>query len=457
MTRSRDVLALGWPILIGQIAVLLNGVIDTVMAGQRSAVDLAVVGLGASVYISIFVGFRGVLMGLAPIAAGHFGAGRLSEIGNDVGQAAWVALLLAACGIPLLLWIDPWLALIQPDPALHGPLRDYLAITATALPATLLFSVFFTLNSATSRPAVTMAINLVALALKWPLNALFMNGVEGWIEPMGAVGCAVSTALLAWSSFLIGLGVLIMDRRYREFHVRLSRPNRSRIGELLKVGLPIGGGYLIEVTSFTLMALLIGRFGTLASASHQVAANLAALIFMVPLALSNATSILAAQALGSHDESRARSWVRSGARLVMSIAIVVAALLWAASDYLAVLYAEDAQVRQIAALLIQWVAAYHVLDAAQCLLYFSLRAWRITLSPMIVYGVGMWGVGVGGGWWLATTAYPPGALAAQGFWAAAIAGLVLTCTGLLILLRKRFLIPVPMHESSAVGNSAAHR
>ncbi|NBW00345.1 MAG: hypothetical protein EBR85_01285 [Betaproteobacteria bacterium] len=63
MTRARDVFALGWPILVGQIAVLGNGVIDTVMAGQRSAEDLAVIGLGAAIYISIFVAFRGVLMG----------------------------------------------------------------------------------------------------------------------------------------------------------------------------------------------------------------------------------------------------------------------------------------------------------------------------------------------------------------------------------------------------------
>ena len=442
MTRSRDVLRLGWPILIGQLAVLGNGVIDTVMAGQRSPADLAIVGLSVSIYISIFVGFRGVLMGLAPIAAGHFGAGRLSAIGDDVGQAVWVALVLSMVGIPILLWMDPWFALIQPDPTLKPSIQAFLSVTAVALPATLLFSVFFTLNSSTSRPKVTMAINLAALAMKWPLNLVFMNGVECWFAPLGAVGCAVSTAILAWVSLGIGVIVLIVDRRYREFHVRLRKPDRKQIFEQIRIGLPIGGGYLIEVTSFTLMALLIGRFGTIASASHQVAANLASLIFMVPLALSNATSILAAQALGSKDEARARAWIQSGLKLIMGIAVVISLVLLVFNESIAKLYAESPVVQQNAKMLILFVAGYHLLDALQCLLYFALRAWRITFAPMVVYGIGMWGVGVGGGWILANLVFAPGPTAAQGFWTAAITGLLLTCTGLALLLRRRFLNPV---------------
>ncbi len=441
-TRARDVFLLGWPILVGQIAVLGNGVIDTIMAGQRSAADLAVVGLGASIYISIFVGFRGVLMGLTPIAAGHFGGGRLSEIGDDVGQAVWVAVLLALCGIPLLLWTDPWLALIRPDPALHQALTGYLWVTATALPVTLLYSVFFTLNSATSRPTVTMAINLAALCLKWPLNLVFMDGVEGWIEPMGAVGCAVSTALLAWASLLTALAVIVIDRRYREFHVRVRMPNSKKILELLRIGLPIGGGYLIEVTSFTLMALLIGRFGTIASASHQVAANLATLLFMAPLALSNATSILAAQSLGSGNELRARAWVFAGMRLVMGIAVCLCVVLLVFHAPIARLYAENPDVQRFAQTLIIMAAICHLLDALQCLLYSSLRAWRITFTPMLVYGVSLWGLGIGAGWVMATTLFEPGPSAAMGFWFGNFSGLAAACIGLAFLLRRRFLNPV---------------
>ena len=93
-------------------------------------------------------------------------------------------------------------------------------------------------------------------------------------------------------------------------------------------------------------------------------------------------------------------------------------------------------------MLILFVAGYHLLDALQCLLYFALRAWRITFAPMVVYGIGMWGVGVGGGWILANMVFTPGPTAAQGFWTAAIAGLVLTCSGLAMLLRQRFLNPM---------------
>ena len=442
MTRARDVFTLGWPILVGQIAVLGNGVIDTVMTGQRSAEDLAVIGLGAAIYISVFVAFRGVLMGLTPIAAGHFGAGRLSEIGDDVGQAVWVALILAAIGIPLLWWSEPWLGLTQPDPSLHKPLTEYLQIIALAMPSTLLYSVFFTLNSATSRPAVTMTINLVMLTVKWPLNLVFMDGIDGLITPMGAVGCAVSTAILSWVSLAVALMVLLLDRRYRDFHIRLRQPVFGKISELLRIGFPIGAGYLIEVTSFTLMALLIGRFGTIASASHQVAANLATLIFMMPLALSNATSILAAQSIGAGDEAKARAWVWAGMRLVMGIAAAIVVVLLALQDSLAQLYAEDPMVQQFARVLIIYAAVCHMLDALQCLLYSSLRAWRITFTPMLVYGISLWGFGVGGGWWFAYTLFLPGPSAPEGFWMGNFLGLSAACIGLGLLLRRRFLNPI---------------
>ena len=90
-----EILRLGWPVFIGQLAVMANGVIDTVMAGHLSPVDMAAVGLGASIYITVYVGLMGVLLGLSPIVAQLYGAGAYEDIGKSFQQALWVALVLA--------------------------------------------------------------------------------------------------------------------------------------------------------------------------------------------------------------------------------------------------------------------------------------------------------------------------------------------------------------------------
>jgi MATE family multidrug resistance protein len=134
--------------------------------------------------------------------------------------------------------------------------------------------------------------------------------------------------------------------------------------------------------------------------------------------------------------------VLSGLKLVMGSAVAICIVLLIFHESIAKLYAESPVVQQNAKVLILFVAGFHLLDALQCLLYFALRAWRITFAPMVVYGVGMWGVGVGGGWLLANMVFAPGPAAAQGFWTAGITGLALTGLGLALLLRRQFLNPV---------------
>ncbi|MEB2336192.1 MAG: MATE family efflux transporter, partial [Burkholderiales bacterium] len=84
---TRDILRLAWPVFVGQLAVMLNGVVDTVMAGRLSAVDVAAIGLGASIYVSVYIGLMGVLLALSPVVAQHYGAERFEQIGLETRQA----------------------------------------------------------------------------------------------------------------------------------------------------------------------------------------------------------------------------------------------------------------------------------------------------------------------------------------------------------------------------------
>ncbi len=430
-TSTRAFFKLGWPLLVANLAVVGAGTIDTIMAGRLSATDLAAVALGSAIYISAYIGLMGVLQALSPIAGQHFGAQRWRAIGDDLQQALWLSILLTLIGLPFVLATDAWLAFSRADDEVASVVTTYLYAIAFGLPAALAARVFVALNAAVSRPQITMWINVLALVLKVPLNAIFMSGA-GPIPPMGGAGAGVATAVLAWATLALSLGVWRFHPYFRRFRSeRVHPPRWSSQRELLKLGIPIGLSMLFEVTSFTFMAVLIARLGTAAVAGQQIVGNLAAILFMMPLALGVSTSVLVAQSLGANDPRAARTAALRGFRLAISIAIASAASMWLLRDPIVALYTTDAAVTAVALSLMGWAAIFHVFDACQGVCGFALRGYKSTLWPMVIYGVSLWGVGLGGGWWigLAVTPFGPprGPL---GFWEAATVALAITAIAL---------------------------
>ncbi len=441
----RDILHLAWPVFIGQLAVMLNGVIDTVMAGRLSATDMAAIGVGASIYITIYIGLMGTLLGLSPIVAQHYGAGRDSEIGASFRQALWLCVLLSVLGCVALAWTGPWLALASPPPEVAELVRNYLWAVAAGLPPALLFRAFYALNTAISRPRVVMYINLVGVAMKVPLNAVFMHGWEAvGVPAMGGAGCGVASSVIAWITGALAVLWLATDSSYARYGLlRRTPPDRRRMGELLRLGVPIGASYTVEITSFTFMALFLARLGATASASHQVAANLTGLCYMGGLGLASATSTLVAQSIGANDPARARRYAIVGLRLALGLALATAVALLAARLPIARAYTDDVEVVRATLPLILAVAVFHVFDSMQTQFGFILRAYKIATLPMLVYVFAMWAIGLGGGWWLVFGGGIAGALAgtrtgALGFWVAGSVGLVAATVGLGLLMLRRW-------------------
>jgi MATE family multidrug resistance protein len=150
--HATRIAALAWPILIGQLAVIAYGVIDTAMTARFSATDLAALAIGASVYVSVFVGLNGVLQALSPIIGQLFGARRFEDIGVEVKQGAWLALFLSVAGSLILAFPEPLLSIANASPELHEKSALYLRVQALALPASLGFRIYASLNTAIGRP-----------------------------------------------------------------------------------------------------------------------------------------------------------------------------------------------------------------------------------------------------------------------------------------------------------------
>lgn len=428
---SRALLRLAGPIFVAQLAVMGLAVIDTMMAGRLSASDLAAVAVGSSVYASVYIAFMGIVQALTPIAGHHYGAGRSDEIGTDLVQALWLAAALAAIGFVLLLWHDTWLALLDAPPDVARIASMYLNAIAFGLPASLGTRVFVSLNSAVSRPQVTMTIQLLALAAKVPLNLVFMYGA-GPIPALGGAGCGVATATLAYITFALSAAVFLFDPAFARYRVRLSpRPDPQRLRELLKLGLPIGGSLLIEVTSFTFMALFLVRLGAQTLAGHQIMANLISVLFMLPLSLGVAAGVLVAQSLGAKAPAAARQATLRGFRIATLCALTLVVAVWLLRKPIIGAYTSDPAVEAVALDLVALICLFHAFDAFQGVAGFVLRGYKVATMPMVIHGISLWGIGLGGGYVLAfVRPFGWNGGGAFSFWLAALMGIALTAVGL---------------------------
>ena len=444
LSRLREdipsLLKLAGPLLVGQLAVIAFGVLDTAMTARYSADDLAALAMASAIFISIYVGLTGVVSALAPIAGQLFGAKRFAEIGEEVRQATWLALGLTILGCLILLNADHLLAISHMNAVIEDKAKLYLNILAIGLPASMAMRVLMALHNAVSRPTVITVIQIIGLVLKLPLNLLFIYGGLG-IEGMGGPGCAVATVIINWLWLGMTLGFVLFDRFYRPFQIfaRFSLPDWHRIWTLLKLGTPIGFSYLIEVTSFTFMSLFIARLGTTALAGHQIVANMGTVIYMVPLSLSIATMTLVSQSIGANKPERAEEIGWSSVFFTTALCITIGIAVWIFRVQLLDLYDPPEEVKAFSIPLFLFIAFYQVFDALQVAAAFILRAYRIAFWPMVIYAGSLWGVGLGGGYLLGFNVLgntPTFLQGANGFWASNSLSLALAAFFLLYLFRR---------------------
>ncbi len=424
-------------VLVGQLAVMAFGVADTVIAGRYSDSALAALSVGSAIYISVYVGLIGIVQALLPIWAEMHGARRHQEVGRSLRQSLYLCVFITGVGMTALIFPGPLLRWAQVPELMLDEVQRYLMVLAFAFVPSLLFRVYSTFNQSLGKPLLVTVLQVGALMVKVPLSIWLVAGGSG-IEPLGAVGCAWATLVVNY--LLLGMSVVMLRTQaiYTPFHIwrRLERPDWGQIRDFARLGIPGGLAYMVEVTSFTLMALFIARLGTVASASHQIAASAAAVLYMMPLSMAIACSARVSFWLGANQPNKAKYVVILGIKLTALLSIGLAAIILIANYWLASLYSANPAIVAMGASLLSWVAFYHMADAMQSLCAFLLRCYRITLTPLLLYGVLLWGLGLYGGYQLAYVGIDGRAAtqSASSFWAASTLAISLVAVSFLALL-----------------------
>lgn len=441
-------------VLVGQLAIMAFGVADTIIAGRHSVEALAALSVGSAIFISVYVALIGIVQALLPIWAEMRGARSNLALGVSVRQSLYLCAAVGVMGIAVLLLPGALLAWAQVPESMLAEVEEYLAVLAIAFIPTLLFRVYSTLNQALGKPLLVTWLQIGALAVKIPLSIWLVGGGAG-MPALGAAGCAWATLVVSYLQLALALHLLRSQDIYRPYRLwaPLEQPDWAQLRQFLRLGLPGGLSYLVEVTSFTLMAVFIARLGAVAAGSHQIASSMTAVLYMVPLSLALATSARVSYWIGRGDPMQARRLVFMGLGLGLACVLCTTSLVAWLHQEIASLYSPNPEVVRQAAVLLLWVTLYHLADATQAMCIFLLRCYRVTLRPLLIYGVMLWGVGLSGGYWLAYVGgqIGPWQVSAQdsplSFWIAATAALTVVALCFVWLLHRAV-------ERSRHGNPA---
>ena len=455
MSERRLIARHAGTVFIGQMAVMAFGVTDTLVAGRYAEEALAALSVGAAIFISVYVSLMGGLQALLPVWAELHGAGRGAEVGRSVRQSLYLCAIAVCIGMAVLLFPAPLLRATGVPQAMQAEVTRYLAVLAWALPPALLFRLYSTLNQSLGHPRLVSWLQTASLGLKVPLSIWLTFGGAG-VPALGLLGCGIATLIVNWSMLAVAVWLLRTQRLYAPYRLwqRLEAPDGRQLRQFARLGIPGGLAVLVEVSSFTLMALFIARLGTTASAAHQIASNLTAVAYMAPLALGLATSARVSFWLGAGEAARARHACRLGLEMTVVCALATGALMVLGRHAIAQAYSSQAGVALLAAQLMVATAAYHLADAVQTLCVFVLRCWRVTLAPLLIYCSLLWGLGLTGSYWLAYRGLGPwpAMQSPLAFWVMSAFALGLTAVLFLALLWRTVSRQAP---SAAVPAAAA--
>jgi MATE family multidrug resistance protein len=418
---------------LGQIAMMTT---DLVLIGRLGAEAIAAAALASTVYFVSFTFGLGVVSAVAPLAAHAYGAGNAHQMRRALRVGLWAALVISLPMMAFPLYGERILLALGQA---HEPTRlaqQYLfGVVWGATPALWLIAMRGFMG-ALNRPEPVLWITLAAIPLNALLVYLLINGLWG-LPQLGLFGAGLATSIVNSAMFLAGLWFVTSRRPFSKYHVlgHLWRIDWAMMGQLLAIGAPISIALLMEYGLFSAASLLAGLIGTTALAAHQIALQVAVILFMGPFGIGMAATIRVGHAAGRNDADGVRRAGLAAALLGLMLGIAVTAAVVLGRFAIARLFlantdgTADATIALAATLLLVG-ATFFITDALQAIVVGALRGLKDTRMPLLFAVIGYWVIGFSAAWALAFQAN----LGAVGVWI----GLSIGTTVYAVLLILRF-------------------
>jgi MATE family multidrug resistance protein len=406
--------ALAVPVVLAELGWMAMGVVDTLMVGPLGPEAIGAVGIGSSLFTAIVIFAMGLLLGLDTLVSQAFGAGRLEDCHRWLLHGIVMSVAVAMPAVLVLVGLAALLSRWGLDPTVLPLTQPYLTILTWSVPPLLMYATFrrYLQGMHVVRPVM---IALVA--------ANFTNAFMNWVLIYGHLGApALGVSGSAWATVIARiamavylLAVIVVRERGRRpglFETPLT-VDAAWVRRLVTLGFPAAAQISLEVGVFAAATALAGRLAPTALAAHQIALNIAACAFMVPLGVASAGAVRVGHAIGRGDAAAAE---RAGwtALLFGAVFMACTALLFILAPRLLIgAFTTDPGVLAIGSSLLLVAAVFQLFDGIQGVATGVLRGLGDTRTAMLWNLFGHWliglplgyalcfsvGVGVAGLWW----------------------------------------------------------
>ncbi len=397
----RELVRLAWPITVSFLSFGVMTFVDTLFVSSIGTAALAGVGLAGVATFALYCFSMGLLRGVKVLASQAIGAGRREDLGSYLGAGLATAVVLGFLTIAVGELVAHFLPLLAASEEAGEAARTYLRLRVLGAPMILSFVAIRELRYGESDTRSPMIAGLAGNAVNIAFNYLFVIvlawGVRGSAIAT-LIGHAIELVIVAFAQSRVGFGV----RSTKLSHVR----------ELIEVGVPTGVQFLLEMGSFSLLTVIVSTMGEVQMAAHHVAIQVIHFSFLPTVALAEAGSVLAGQAVGAGQDHLVKRVARSAlaASTIYTGAWTIALL--ALGPFLVTLFTKDAELASVALVLLYVAAVFQIADGAATVARGVLRgagdakvpaqlgvvcAWLFTPPLAWVLGRGL-GLGALGGW-----------------------------------------------------------
>jgi MATE family multidrug resistance protein len=403
LAEARATLALSWPLIATNVAQVALNVTAVVMMGRLGPDELAGGVLGAALFNAVSIFTVSLVSATAPLIAADIGR-QSEDVSNEIRrtfcQGVWTALAISIPFVLILHYSESILILAGQEPKIIAYAADYLGTLKWCLPAMLVYTVIRSFLSALERPIVIFLVGSLAVAANILFSWALTFGKLG-MPALGLVGTGLSITLTSIMMFVILTLAILLDRRYRAYHLfrHLLTPDWPRLAAIWRLGFPAALTLAFEVTVFSAAFAVMGLISANALAAHGIALQIVSVAYMIPLGISQAASIRVGRAWGGADGPGITRAGWSAFALAVIISALVASFVLLAPDYLVGLFVdvrapENRGVVELAIQFLSIAALFQVLDAAQVVGIGMLRGMHDTRIPMLLAAAGYWLVGL---------------------------------------------------------------